>query len=483
MKKLFFLCLYLCIHFNLYADQKVNEVWYDLIMMDKSIGYAHESTFRNKDGFITKTKQELSVRRGPVTLHLEEISTIYEDQSGNVYYFERVENQGAIKRKVQGTLLDGYYHIKTIENDVQTERKVEWKNMGLGPHKSKELLKENIENQTKDYQYNMFFAMSNELVTPVRVIIGDKANITVHDKTIPAYRIFADYTKVGKLKNELYVDPQGQLLKSQFKIGPITLKTVITDRSIQDRELEQVAEIMASTIIKVEKIPNARSLKKATWDIQFVDLDSVPKKFEDSSVQSSQKISKGHFQVLIDLNNPQKQQITEQERTFYLSNSSYINIEDVQLQKLAKSVSQDEDKTIVAERLRQLVYNYIQKKSLSMGFASASQTVRNKEGDCTEHSVLLAALLRISDIPSRVAVGLVYADQFIGEQSLMGYHMWTQGYLEGKWVDLDPSINASVPFDATHILFATSALQSESGMELQSKIFEYLNSMEVKRIR
>ena len=38
-------------------------------------------------------------------------------------------------------------------------------------------------------------------------------------------------------------------------------------------------------------------------------------------------------------------------------------------------------------------------KDLSVGFATAADVARTAQGDCTEHAVLLAALLRASDIP------------------------------------------------------------------------------------
>ena len=60
----------------------------------------------------------------------------------------------------------------------------------------------------------------------------------------------------------------------------------------------------------------------------------------------------------------------------------------------------------------------------------------SREGDCTEHAVLLAALARACGIPARVAIGLVYVDQAGG----FGYHMWTEMYLSGHWIPLDATL-------------------------------------------
>ncbi|MCB1190665.1 MAG: transglutaminase domain-containing protein [Leptospiraceae bacterium] len=480
MKKFYFLVWYLFIVHGIFADQKVDEVWYDLIMMGKSIGYVHETVFNTKNGFATETQQKLTLRRGDTILSMEEISSVIENRLGQVVSFIREEKQGEMVRKTEGKTEGTYFNLTTTEGEIVTERKVKWEKRAIGPQKTKELLKNKIQNKEKEFEFLMFSVDYPNLVLPTKVTIDNTTNIELYGKKYAGNIISIEYINAGSLKSEMVVNQDGLLLKSYTKIGPITIETLLSDKSLQNRKLEQVTEIMESSFIKVGKIKNARNLKKAKWEMKFI--DSLPTKIVSSSVQSVQKIGNGIFHISIDLDNSKIEQISSQELTLYLADSSYISTSDKEIQKLASSVHEKKDKSIIAEQLRQVVYNYIQKKNLSMGFASASQTVRSKEGDCTEHSVLLAALLRTSGIPSRVAVGVVYADQFLNQGNLMGYHMWTQGYINDRWVDLDASIDPKIPFDATHILFATAALESESGIEIQSEIFTYMNSIKLKKI-
>jgi hypothetical protein len=96
------------------------------------------------------------------------------------------------------------------------------------------------------------------------------------------------------------------------------------------------------------------------------------------------------------------------------------------------------------------VSRYITKKDYNVGFASAKETLLSREGDCKEHSMLLAALLRAAGIPSRVAVGVTYAKgQFFG-------HMWTEAFLN-DWTAFDATRPADV-VDATHIKLVATAL-------------------------
>lgn len=90
-------------------------------------------------------------------------------------------------------------------------------------------------------------------------------------------------------------------------------------------------------------------------------------------------------------------------------------------------------KPVLAERLRLAVRGYIVKKDLSMGDGSALETFRSRTGDCTEHANLLAAVLRIAGIPSRVELGMVYAQDFGGWVG----HAWNSAYVDDRWVHLD----------------------------------------------
>ncbi|NLD98233.1 MAG: transglutaminase domain-containing protein [Fibrobacter sp.] len=79
------------------------------------------------------------------------------------------------------------------------------------------------------------------------------------------------------------------------------------------------------------------------------------------------------------------------------------------------------------------VYKNINKRNTAT-FSSALETLKSGFGDCGEHSVLLAALLRAAGIPARVIMGLVY----VGPKGGYYYHAWVMAYT-GSWIFADPS--------------------------------------------
>jgi transglutaminase-like putative cysteine protease len=111
------------------------------------------------------------------------------------------------------------------------------------------------------------------------------------------------------------------------------------------------------------------------------------------------------------------------------------------------------DPVEVALAMERYVYTAMKDKNYATGLATASEVARELEGDCTEHSVLLAAMLRAREIPSRVCVGLVYAQQLSG----FAGHMWTEAYLGGEWTPLDATLGRG-GIGAAHIKVSDSSL-------------------------
>ncbi len=108
----------------------------------------------------------------------------------------------------------------------------------------------------------------------------------------------------------------------------------------------------------------------------------------------------------------------------------------------------------LASGLERWVFKNINEKGLSVGFASAREVMITREGDCTEHAVLLAALARGAGLPSRLVTGLAFTgDAF-------GYHMWTEIYTDGRWVAYDGTLGTGV-VPATHIAMMKSAHEDD----------------------
>jgi hypothetical protein len=119
---------------------------------------------------------------------------------------------------------------------------------------------------------------------------------------------------------------------------------------------------------------------------------------------------------------------------FWLASTAMSRLDDPLIVSTAKEVTGDEkDAWLAAKKLRHYVSTMIE-TSRDKGFLSASEVLRQKRGDCSEMSVLLATLARAVGIPARSVYGLVYSDGSFGR------HMWTEVWV-GQWRPLDAAFN------------------------------------------
>jgi hypothetical protein len=62
--------------------------------------------------------------------------------------------------------------------------------------------------------------------------------------------------------------------------------------------------------------------------------------------------------------------------------------------------------------------------------------------------VLAAAMCRAVGVPSKTAIGLVYVNK--GGKPMMGFHMWTEVWINGEWIAIDPTLGLG-HVGATHL--------------------------------
>jgi transglutaminase-like putative cysteine protease len=143
----------------------------------------------------------------------------------------------------------------------------------------------------------------------------------------------------------------------------------------------------------------------------------------------------------------------------YLKPEPFIqsNIPEIQ-RKASEIVGKEDDDQRKAEKLVAWVYKNIAKKPV-ISVPDALQTLKNREGDCNEHAVLLAALARAAGLPAQIETGLVYM------RGSFFFHAWNVLYIDtlGGWVTADAALG-QMPADVTHLRFARGALENQADL-------------------
>lgn len=114
-----------------------------------------------------------------------------------------------------------------------------------------------------------------------------------------------------------------------------------------------------------------------------------------------------------------------------------VDFDEPPVQRLRAEVVKAAGETPRAADLTRFVAGWITRKSLARGLDPASVVARRREGDCTEHAVLLAALARMFGIPARVVNGFALVQ---GEGGLRAFgHAWVEVHEGGAWRLADAS--------------------------------------------
>ncbi len=132
-----------------------------------------------------------------------------------------------------------------------------------------------------------------------------------------------------------------------------------------------------------------------------------------------------------------------------LNPSTYLECKDPNVIALARqAIGSTKDAAVAAQRIEASVRNYITTKDYSVGWASASEVIKTRRGDCTEHAVLAAALCRAVGIPAQVVAGMSYADKFGDRRNVFVPHAWMRAYLGNQWINFDAALAG---YDLGHI--------------------------------
>ena len=239
-------------------------------------------------------------------------------------------------------------------------------------------------------------------------------------------------------KNCAWLSKEGDALKetgilglSMEKVSPQKAREGIADEGGID--FTQIASIPSNIeITEPEKLGGIKIKINGISGTLFLDGD------RQSFYHNILTIAREHLSSSSTLNNNLPEEIAVFLKPAPLIQSDHPQIK-AQVDKIIKPTDTAEQK---ARKIVNWVYRNIEKKPV-LSVPNALEVLKNKVGDCNEHSVLIVALLRAAGIPAQMEAGLVYL------HGRFYWHAWNVLYL-GKWITADAVFN-QIPADVTHI--------------------------------
>lgn len=165
--------------------------------------------------------------------------------------------------------------------------------------------------------------------------------------------------------------------------------------------------------------------------------------------QQVKQIEPGRYAISI---NPVHAKAEGEVPDIYREPSAWVQSDSALIKDLANRASADASGEMAQmSKAEDFVRQYIFGKTLSVGYASALEVATTRQGDCTEHALLLTAIARALGIPARVATGLAYVPSFGDRDDVFVPHAWTEAYIDGRWQGFDAALQG---FDSGHIALA-----------------------------
>jgi hypothetical protein len=270
------------------------------------------------------------------------------------------------------------------------------------------------------------------------------------------------------LRSQLWTNREGQVMKTA--LTALHQETFRTSKELALAESgpRKLDLVLDNTVPVARPIADPHTTRRVRYRVQLMN-DDPAKVFASGRLQQVQSLDPHTAEITVisdlasqnsgdektppspgsDQSKPRRPPTAEDRGP-----NNLIQSDDVQVVALAKSVGADEtDVWKLAVELEALVKRTIKLKNFSQAFATAAEVAREREGDCTEHSVLLAGLARARDIPARVAIGLVYQPAAQG----FVYHMWNELWIGDRWVPMDATLGRG-GIGAAHLKLTDSNL-------------------------
>lgn len=459
--------------------QPTEERWYVVKFDGKRAGWMRAWEERTGEGdatrIATKSRMEFDLARGAAKISLKIESEFLETERGEPVTMTSIQDMGLKPVVTMYTFTkDGIEsRVKGID---RVTRHAKPEGVWLTPAAAARYVEQRMEAGAKEIVVRSMDPSNGPVAfTATRRVLAEEA-IEVFGKSVPSLKCETSLD-TPPIKSIEYIDAKGEMLRTTMDIGGMKFELLSAEEAVA-KVPGEAPEIMVKTFVKPNPpIKSPRTAENATYRLSLAkdqELGEVP----DIGAQDAERINRSSWRVRVNAKEMDAATPDEAKDPRLTAATAVCDAADAKVMDLAAksrdaAPGKDNSPEARARRLQRAVFDHIKNKSLGVGFASASEVVRTREGDCSEHAVLLAAALRADGIPSRVVSGLVYVEAMLGEKDVFGYHMWTEALVpaskEGEfvWLTLDATMGPMRP-DATHIALATSTL--EDGTALNSLV-------------
>ena len=467
-------------------EEVTQESWMGIYMNELKVGYSHEQEIALlKDGIkYKKSYSESWIKISRLGGNPVEIMTIQE----SLYD----ENDRPLETLLRTKMSEIEMIIKAEIHPERILFKSNGKLIKELPYKEKfylgvpveKIIKEEGLKSGKKYKFKILEPLSHSFVDCSFEVIG-KEDVLILGNKMNLWHVKSEATYLVPVTMDDWIDDSGISWKNISSASLITTTSIRMPKEKAQEISDENLDIAFSTLIESNVIfDNPQEIQGVTFKLSGISSNKIENfPFDDGSqkilelgedyalIQTSSLVFKEEEAVPFPVEDEKFQR--------YLKPTSFCQSDDPEMKKTSNLIVGSEKNSWraakkIAEWVKlEMMPNY------DVGFATAKEVLKNREGDCSEHTVLTVALCRASGIPARAAVGVMYGS------GIFAYHMWPEVYvgrwvgLDAKWLGIDKK-SGEYYTDATHLKFGRSALDENIFKDMAQAISEIIGRLKLE---
>ena len=440
------------------AAPQADKTFYAVLMNAQKIGYSEHSQAQ-ADGKVTSRETMLfEINRGSTSMRIRYEQATVETADGKPLSFSSVMDMGVpmFAQKSEGRIENGKLKLTTTSAGATQQREMDWPEGALLAYGLERLAQAKGLKEGTTYTATAF-DLSLLQATDVEVKVEGLEKVDLLGRVVMLRRVVNTMkTPMGQVSIASYVDRAGVMQKMILPMMGIKLE-IIACSEVFARSKNAVVDFFDSQLVQcplsLKGLEAGRAVRYVLQPKQDAKI-SVPA----GDNQSSRKLDDGRLEVTVRLAGAKGGALPyagdDQRLRAATQPARFLESDRKEVADLAREATRDATNAAqAARRIEAFVRKHVNKKNLSVGYASAAEVAVAREGDCTEHAVLLAAMCRSAGVPAEVVMGLAYVPSFAGRENVFVPHAWAQAYVGaaadgtgGKWIYLDaalPHMNAA----------------------------------------
>lgn len=430
------------------AAKPADQQWYSVLLDGRKIGHFESSRQVAGDVVTTRQALEIELDRAGTRIEVASLEECQESREGEPLAFASVSRLSGSETRIRGTISGNNVHLETRIAGNASERSMPWP-QGAVMVEGMRIASLKVPLEPGGEFRALAFQPSSLDAIEVTSTIGPSERVDLPEGKRKLWRVEQVFNFSGApIRNTAWVDAERDVYKLTMPAMGVDLTLVACTRSCAQAP-NQNTNIFERTLMPAPRALLPAELKSTMVYTLSPSVPGAPMHLPDTS---EQRTSRNGDALVVEVNAQALEGGAPPEPSEFMPND-WLQSAAPELVALArKQTGSLTDDARKMSALETFVRGYISNKSLGVGYASALQVVRNPEGDCTEHAVLLAALGRAAGIATRVVDGLAYAPRFDRTDHVFVPHAWTQAWVDGRWKSYDAALDG---FDAGHIAFST----------------------------